>query len=220
MASIVFPPVDQADEDGLLAIGGKLTAESLLNAYQSGIFPWPISEDYPITWFAPPERAVLFLKDFHVSKSLRKELNKEHYEYKINENFAEVIKSCALPRVSMADTPPGTWITKEMVEAYTKLHRKGYCHSVECYYRGELCGGLYGVAIGRMFAGESMFYRRKNGSKLCFCYLVEHLRGKNVEWIDCQIMSPFLQSLGATTIARDYFMRLLRVAVREEVQCF
>ncbi len=213
-----FPPLESADHNGLLAVGGDLEVESLILAYRSGIFPWPVYQDGPIPWFAPPKRAVLFLKDFHVPRSLRRLRTKMTYSFAFNRDFSQVIRQCS----SVGNRSEGerTWITPQVIAAYTELHRLGYCHSVECYDGSELIGGLYGVSIGLMFAGESMFHKQENASKLCLCALVDHLREREVEWIDCQQMTPLFESFGAVEIERAEFMKLLEPAVNTNVKLF
>jgi len=223
-----FPSVKLADKYGLLAIGGDLEVDSLLLAYRSGIFPWPIFEEQELTWFAPPKRALLFFKDFHPSSSLTKLWKQQRYQFAIDKNFELVISNC---QTSKRDTRTKktlenktqenkTWITDEMKTAYIELHRAGYCHSVECYDNNQLVGGLYGVAINKMFAGESMFYLKPNCSKLCLYYLVEHLRTKGIEWIDCQQLTPLFKSFGAKEVSRAAFMKLLAEAVEFPIKLF
>src|SRR5690606_17061009 len=154
-----FPPVDRADEFGLLAIGGDLDVDSLLLAYRSGIFPWPIQNGL-LTWFAPPRRAVLFLDEFHISKSLRRERRRKGCHVRTNTAFREVVEACA--DSSHRRNQRGTWINDDILEAYVALHKAGFAHSVEVYVEDRLIGGVYGVALGLMFAGESMFHRESN----------------------------------------------------------
>ncbi|MFM1847232.1 MAG: leucyltransferase [Pseudomonadota bacterium] len=204
-----FPPVSDADESGLLAVGGDLDPESLLLAYRSGIFPWPLHERQ-LAWFSPSERGVLFLKDFHISTSLKKVRNRPGWSFSFDERFAEVITACA----ESAHRPgqSGTWITKKIISGYEEFHRAGFAHSVETYYEGELVGGLYGVAIGGFFAGESMFFKKADASKLALCHLVEHLVKVGVTWIDCQMVTPLLRSFGAQEISRDDYLKILQAA--------
>lgn len=212
-----FPPVEDADDNGLLAVGGDLEIDSLLCAYRSGIFPWPLLGEDLLTWFAPPSRALLFLDRFHVSRSLKRRRNTSNYEIVFDRNCAAVIDACAdAARRGMR----GTWITPDMRGAYTELHRAGYCHSVECYRGGQLVGGLYGVAIRGMFAGESMFFRESDASKLCLWRLVEHLKERGAQWIDCQQMTPFFRGCGAVEVPRPEFMTLLREALQRDVELF
>lgn len=208
-----FPPVDAADDNGFLCVGGDLEVPSLLLAYRSGIFPWPISREYPITWFAPKKRAVLFLNDLHLSASLKKEVKRNRFQFRIDSNFRAVIEACAEEREM-------TWITPEMVEAYTAFHHAGYAHSVEGFFQGELVGGLYGVSIQGMYAGESMFHRVSNVSKLALVFLIEYLQERGVEWIDCQQLTPLFKSLGAVEVWREEFLVMLREALAREVKLF
>lgn len=201
-----FPDVSLAltDPDGLLAIGGDLSEARLLSAYAKGIFPW-YNEDQPILWWSPNPRAVLFTDKLKISKSLRKALRKKNFSVKYDTVFEEVIRQCAAPRLNQS----GTWISNEMREAYIRLHQRGYAHSVECWQDGKLAGGLYGVTIGRVFFGESMFSRVTDASKIAFVYLVQHLKAKGFPLIDCQISSAHLESLGACNIDRNEFVACL-----------
>ena len=208
-----FPPLDTADEDGLLAIGGDLDVDSLLLAYRSGIFPWPLNSEI-LAWFSPPKRAVLFFNELHISKSLEKSLRHSDYEIAFDRNTARVIRSCSEAKNRKGQR--GTWITKDMVHAYIRLHEAGYCHSVEYYKQGELQGGLYGVRIGGFFAGESMFHIKRDASKICLLNLVERLKSEGMSWLDCQAMTPLLASFGAREIERDQFLELLSTATRQK----
>lgn len=203
-SDIVFPYPDQAREDGLLAVGGDLSTERLMLAYENGIFPW-FNEDDPPLWWSPPKRAVFFLDEFKSSKSLKQEMRKSGYEVKFNSNFSSVIKNCQLIR----NSEEGTWITDKFIDAYSKLHQLGFCHSVETYFEGELVGGLYGLVVGGVFCGESMFSKRSNGSKIALHHLVNSLRNSNFQLIDCQIINPHLSSLGAREIPRVEFLKIL-----------
>lgn len=207
MAILEFPPVDRADEHGLLAVGGDLEPESLLLAYRSGIFPWPVEGYGPITWFAPPRRALLFLDELHTPRSLAKARRKASFTYDLDRNFGEVIRGCSEARKI------STWIRPDMARAYQALFDRGYAHSVEAHVEGTVVGGLYGVSIGAMFAGESMFYRKPNASKLALLHLVELLRTRGAEWIDCQMLTPTLEQFGAREVSREEFMELLADAV-------
>jgi leucyl/phenylalanyl-tRNA--protein transferase len=201
-----FPPVELAlrEPDGLLAFGGSLSVKRLLNAYRHGIFPW-FSEGQPIMWWSPDPRAVLFPDELKVSRSLRKTLKKQLYTVTLDTAFTDVIAACAEPRKDDA----GTWITDDIENAYYALHREGYAHSVEAWQDGELVGGLYGVAIGKVFLGESMFARRSDASKVAFAYLVHQLIRWGYELIDCQMHTEHLASLGAVDIPRSVFCALL-----------
>jgi leucyl/phenylalanyl-tRNA--protein transferase len=217
MAVLQFPPVETARGDGLLAAGGDLEVESLLLAYRSGIFPWPVYEDV-LTWFAPAKRAVFFVDKLHISRSLQRELRREKWRTQIDTAFADVIAGCQAARNRAGDA--GTWITDEMRSAYIALHRAGYAHSIECFENGELAGGLYGVAIGGFFSAESMFYHTPNASKICLCRLAEHLATRGVEWFDSQVINPFTRKMGAIEITRKKYMNLLQAVIAREVTLF
>ncbi len=207
-----FPPVEWADETGLLAVGGDLEVATLELAYRSGIFPWPISDE-PILWFAPPWRAVLEFDAFHLPRRLQRELKKAPFEFRIDADFPAVIRACADYRGRQGQH--GTWLTPEMIAAYIEFHHHGFAHSFETYAEGRLVGGLYGVRIGRYFAGESMFHRQKNASKFALIQTVRTLQAQGLTWMDVQVMSPLLASFGAREIPRSEFMRWLRAAVAE-----
>lgn len=201
-----FPPPERAlkDPNGLLAAGGDLSPERLLAAYRRGIFPW-YGEGEPILWWSPDPRMVLVPEELVVSRSLKKTLRNTAYEIRFDSAFGEVMRACAAPRPGQ----PGTWITDEMLAGYALLHRMGYAHSVETWMEGKLAGGLYGVALGRMFFGESMFSRRSNASKIALVALVEFLKRQGFGLIDCQVHTNHLQSLGAHDIPRARFLRRL-----------
>jgi leucyl/phenylalanyl-tRNA--protein transferase len=205
-AKIGFPDVESAltDPNGLLAAGGDLRPEWLIHAYQRGIFPW-FEAGQPILWWTPDPRMVLFPEQLHVSRSLRKLLRKNPLRLTLDTDFAGVISACAGPR----NKSEGTWITAELSDAYQRLHRLGIAHSVEVWDGENLAGGLYGVALGRVFFGESMFSHSSNSSKLALVFLTEHLRQWGYKLIDCQVASPHLSSLGAREIPRQEFMGLL-----------
>lgn len=202
---ILFPPVETADENGLLAIGGDLSPERLILAYKSGIFPW-FNEGEPVIWYCPPERMVLFPKDLKVSKSMEKVLKNANFRISFNEHFAEVIHHC-----KTIDRPgqKGTWITREMQKAYIALHELGYAKSVEVWQEDRLVGGLYGIDLGHIFTGESMFSLVSNASKVAFIYLNQILKEHNYLLLDCQVYNEHLASLGAVEIPRDVFMQYL-----------
>jgi leucyl/phenylalanyl-tRNA--protein transferase len=211
----MFPCVDDADEDGLLALGGNLDSRTLRAAYERGIFPWPHGDGYPTFWFAPPQRAVLFFNELHVSKRLRRSLKSRGYEYSHNRAFSQVIAACAAPRASES----GTWINTEMQRAYEKLHREGFAHSIETWREGELVGGLYGVSHGAYFCGESMFSRESDASKGALLFLIETLRNRGASWIDIQMMTPHFEAFGARLISRDEFTTKLSAAWNSPVFC-
>jgi leucyl/phenylalanyl-tRNA--protein transferase len=203
---IRFPAVEQAlhEPDGLLALGGDLGSERLLLAYRSGIFPW-FGPQQPILWWSPDPRLVLYPEQLHISRSLARTLNGNRFTASMDRDFAAVITHCAAPRHGQA----GTWITDEMRAAYLRLHQEGHAHSVECWLGDELVGGLYGIAIGRIFFGESMFALVPDASKVAFVRLVEQLRRWGYPLIDCQVRTDHLVSLGACTVARDEFIDIL-----------
>ncbi|NIR60183.1 MAG: leucyl/phenylalanyl-tRNA--protein transferase [Gammaproteobacteria bacterium] len=207
-----FPPVELAlrEPDGLLAVGGSLSTRRLLAAYRQGIFPW-YSEGQPVMWWSPDPRAVLFPDHIRVSRSLRKRLRRGDYEVRCDTAFREVVRSCAAPRPGQ----DGTWITAAMADAFGRLHRQGYAHSVEVRQGAALVGGLYGVAIGRVFFGESMFSRRSDASKVALVHLARQLQAWGFALIDCQVHSEHLASLGAVAIPRRRFTRLLARACYE-----
>ncbi len=199
------PQTAETDPDGLLAVGGDLSPARLINAYRRGIFPW-YSAGQPILWWSPDPRMVLFPERLHVSRSLRRTLRRGEYQITFDRDFGAVIRACAeVPRPGQE----GTWITPEMMEAYETLHRLGLAHSVEAWYRGELAGGLYGVALGRIFFGESMFSTRSDASKVAFVHLVRSLQAAGSPLIDCQVHTDHLASLGAAPLPRARFLELL-----------
>jgi leucyl/phenylalanyl-tRNA--protein transferase len=203
---IVFPPVNLANNDGLLAIGGDLSAERLLLAYKSGIFPW-FNQGEPIIWYSPNPRMVLFPKDLKVSKSMKQVLRKNEFKVTFNENFEGVISNC---KTIEREGQGGSWITDEMQKAYINLHKKGIAKSVEVWLNNELVGGLYGIDLGTVFCGESMFSKVSNASKIAFIYLVQKLEKENYKLIDCQVYNEHLASLGANEISREEFLKYLK----------
>ncbi|KPK32440.1 MAG: leucyl/phenylalanyl-tRNA--protein transferase [Betaproteobacteria bacterium SG8_40] len=201
-----FPPLARAlrQPNGLLAAGGDLTVQTLLRAYRQGIFPW-FGDGDPVLWWSPDPRMVLFPDELHVSRSLRKALRAAPYRVTADRAFAQVIMACREPRGAES----GTWITEEMCAAYIEMHRAGHAHSIETWIEGELAGGLYGVAIGRAFFGESMFTRVSNASKIAFVALVQHLRDRGFGMIDCQMRTQHLATFGAREIPRTEFAQKL-----------
>lgn len=202
---IEFPNVEMANEDDILAIGGDLSIERLTLAYKSGIFPW-FNEGEPIVWYAPKDRMVLFFNDLKISKSMQQILKKGSFKITFNQNFKEVIHHCKT--ISRKDQL-GTWITNEMEQAYIKLHKLGFAKSVEVWLDDKLVGGLYGIDLGHIFCGESMFSLVSNASKVGFIKLVEHLKINNYKLLDCQVYNSHLDSLGASEISRERFMEFL-----------
>lgn len=201
-----FPPVEQAlkEPDGLLAAGGDLSPGRLLAAYHRGIFPW-YSRGQPILWWSPDPRAVLIPTEFKVSRSLAKTVRNGGFDVRFDTSFAEVMRSCGDRKLR----PEGTWISREMRAAYERLHELGYAHSVEAWKDGQLVGGLYGVALGRVFYGESMFSRERDASKVALKHLCDRLAGHRFALIDCQMATAHLQSLGAKLIPRSEFTELV-----------
>ena len=205
-----FPPLSTAltHPNGLLAAGGDLSPQRLIAAYRCGIFPW-FNEGDPILWWSPDPRMVLFPPELKISRSLRKTLKKANYTIRADSAFNQVVRACAEPRKER----PGTWIHDEMIAAYTALHEMGLAHSIETWMEGELVGGLYGVAQGKMFFGESMFSRTTDASKIAFVHLVRHLERRGFKMIDCQMKTAHLASFGAREISREEFSLKLKELV-------
>lgn len=203
---LIFPPPALSEPDGLLAVGGDLSVKRLLLAYSMGIFPW-YSDDAPILWWSPDPRLVLFPAELHVPRSLRQTIRKEQFRVTFDTAFERVIRACAERH---EDTKGDTWITDEMIDAYLRLHRAGYAHSVESWSAdGSLAGGLYGVSLGSVFFGESMFARVSDASKVAFVTLVERVRQEGCSMIDCQMTTHHLQRFGAREIPREVFLHIL-----------
>jgi len=203
---LFFPPLSETDEDGILAVGGDLSPERLLLAYRNGIFPWFEADD-PIIWWSPNPRMVLFFDDLVVSKSMRNVLNRNVFKVTFNQNFREVISNCKKIR---RDGQNGTWITNEMVEAYVKLHELGIAKSVEVWQNEALVGGLYGIDLGHVFCGESMFSKVSNASKVAFIALANDLKSNNYKLLDCQVYNDHLATLGCVEIDRNNFLKILK----------
>lgn len=203
---LYFPPVEEASPEGILAIGGDLSPERLILAYKNGIFPW-FNSDEPILWWAPPERMVLFFEDLKISKSMRNVLNQNKFKVTFNTAFRDVISNCK--KIYRKDQPD-TWITDEMVEAYCKLNELGYAKSIEVWQDDELVGGLYGIDLGHIFCGESMFSKVSNASKVAFIHLAKKLENDNYRILDCQVYNDHLASLGCMEIDREDFMLVLK----------
>ena len=205
---LAFPSPLRASAEGLVAIGGDLSVERLLLAYRSGIFPWT---DKPVTWWSPDPRAIFELEQFHVSHSLAKIIRKGVFHITIDRTFSDVMNGCAA-------SVPGrrtTWITREFLKGYTQLHEQGHAHSLECWQDDKLVGGIYGVAIGGFFAGESMFHRVSNASKIALYYLIEHLRQRRFTLFDIQMLTSITESLGAIQIPRVQYLKRLSLAVQK-----
>ncbi|HMR82103.1 MAG TPA: leucyl/phenylalanyl-tRNA--protein transferase [Niabella sp.] len=206
--SVAFPPVHLAEPDGLLAIGGDLSPERLLLAYRSGIFPW--YSEPPVLWWCPNPRFILFPQELKIAKSLKPLLNRGVFEFTVNKDFNGVITHCKnVPRPGQ----DGTWISDEIIAAYNRLHKLGYAHSAEVWQNGELAGGLYGIRLGKVFFGESMFSLVSNASKYAFTKYVQHLITEGVQLIDCQVYTEYLESLGARMIDGKEFDMLLKKLV-------
>ncbi len=205
-----LPPIEAADPEGLVALGGSLTPQRLEEAYRKGIYPW-FTEESPIMWWSPDPRMVLFPPELHVPKSMRPFLNQQTFKLTINRDFRAVIQSCAETQRPDQD---GTWIVPEMIDAYTELHELGFAHSFEAWNRGELVGGYYGVAIGGVFFGESMFSKVSNASKYAFICGVKWMNDASIRIIDCQMETEHLKRFGARNISREEFSRHLYEAVQ------
>ena len=207
-----FPSPRLADDEGLVAVGGDLSLPRLLLAYRSGIFPWTVD---PITWWSPDPRAIFELDGLHVPRSLNRVLRKGAFRITVDRAFRRVMKGCAAPG-------PGhrsTWISPEFIAAYTQLHERGHAHSLECWQASQLVGGIYGVTVGGLFAGESMFHRVSNASKVALFHLIEHLRRRRFVLFDIQMLTPITGQLGGITIPREEYLRRLAEAVAKPA-CF
>ncbi len=206
---LAFPPPERASPEGLVAIGGDVSPQRLLLAYGQGIFPWP-TPGAPMLWFSPDPRFVLRVSDVQMGRTLRKQMRRKRYGVRSDTCFAEVMRACSeVPRPGQS----GTWITDELVEGYHELHRLGFAHSVEAFEGDVLVGGLYGVCLGRVFFGESMFALRPDASKVAFCTLLAHLQRWGIELVDCQVPTEHLASFGAQEWSRTRFLAALREAV-------
>ena len=209
---LIFPHPNEADENGIVAWGGDLNPARIIQAYQSGIFPW-YSKDEPILWWSPNPRLIMELDDFKISKSLKKSLKK--FSYKFNTNFSMVMQNCASKQRKGQN---GTWIQKDVIQAYEALHLMGVAHSIESYLDGELVGGLYGLSIGKVFCGESMFANESDASKSAYAVLIKHLKKWGYDFVDCQVPTNHLKSLGAKEVSREYFLNRLERVNTKDVQ--
>ena len=205
-----FPSPQLADAEGLVAIGGDLSVPRLLLAYRSGIFPWTVD---PVTWWSPEPRAIFELDGFHVSRSLARVIRNGMFQPTADRAFRQVMECCAAP----APGRGGQWISPEFIEAYTQLHQLGHAHSLECWQDGQLVGGVYGVAVGGFFAGESMFHQVSNASKVALFHLIEHLRKQGFVLFDIQMLTPITEQLGGITIPRAEYLRRLAEATAKPV---
>lgn len=201
--SLVFPHPNNANEDGILAWGGDLNPSRLIRAYQNGIFPW-YSKDDPIIWWSPDPRLIMELDDFKISKSLKKSMKK--FTYKFDSSFEEVMREC---KDTNRNDQLGTWISEDIIEAYSALHAMGQAHCIEAYFENELVGGAYGVVVGSVFCGESMFAKKSDASKAAYATLIKHLKKWGYDFIDCQVPTEHLKSLGAKEVTREYFLSRL-----------
>lgn len=219
MAITNFPPLELADEHGLLAIGGDLEVDSLILAYKKGIFPWPINKDFPLAWFTPDPRGILFTDELKLSRTVQKTMRHCPYTITYNQAFRDVILACQKIHAQRQKTD--TWITKEIVEAYHRLHQAGYAYSVEVWNSAQqLVGGLYGVVMGSYVSGESMFYLAPNASKVALITLVKELGENQVPWIDTQMVTPVVGTLGGREVSRKQFTALLRESLKDESPAF
>ena len=208
-SELYFPPVTEASYEGILAVGGDLSVDRLLLAYRNGIFPW-FDDDEPILWWSPPQRMVLNPQEYKIAKSLRNILNRKIFKITFNQNFSEVIRQCQQMK---RNGQQGTWITDSMLEAYIKLHEIGIAKSVEVWQNDDLVGGLYGVDLGKVFCGESMFSKVPNASKVAFVTLIQQLKEENYLILDCQVHNDHLEKLGAFEISRNSYMKILKSAI-------
>lgn len=203
---IVFPPIEEATEDGLVAVGGDLETDTLVTAYRQGIFPWPVSVELPLAWFSPDPRGVIFMEEIHVPRSFEKFLKKNPYRVTFNQRMREVILECArVPRKNQ----PGTWITPDIISGYEKLFKEELAYSVEVWRDDELVGGLYGVVMGEFISGESMFMKEDNASKFALYSLLQLLKSKGIRFLDTQMVTNVVEAFGGKYIERDEFLDML-----------
>lgn len=208
-----FPSPNSASEEGLVAVGGEITTKRVLSAYRQGIFPW-YSEDQPVLWWSPEPRAILYPDEIKISRSLKKTLRHNNFSITADTAFSEVVKACAGPR---AQSPTGgTWITTEMMDTYNRLHQLGYGHSIEVWNEEKLVGGLYGLSLGSAFFGESMFSYQSDASKLALVYLAKFSKSRGIDFIDCQLPTGHLASMGAVNISRKEYLRILETALKHQ----
>lgn len=204
---IIFPPVDEANEDGLLAIGGNLDVPTLKAAYTHGIFPWPVNPNYPLTWFAPDPRGIIVLNEFKINRSVKKFLNKTAYTVKFNHDFSEIITQCSQ---ASRKHEKGTWIYPSIIKGYTELFQEQFAYCVGVYEGEQLIGGLYGVCFGEIISGESMFHQKTNASKVALVALIEKLNRSSIPFLDTQMVTPVIASFGGKNITRQEFMQRLK----------
>jgi len=210
LAILAFPPIEEADENGLLAFGGDLEISSLLLAYSQGIFPWPISERYPLAWFSPDPRGVIDFSNLHLPRSLKKSVRQKEWIITFNKCFDRVITECSkLSHRKGESSAQGTWITDEIIRSYNYFHQAGYAYSVEVWLNDDLVGGLYGTRLGRCFSGESMFHTQTDASKIALASLMYFLKSHDINWLDTQMVTSVVESLGGSEIPRDEFIQKL-----------
>lgn len=209
MAVLKFPPVETADENGLLALGGDLEVPTLILAYRQGIFPWPISDEFPLAWFSPDPRGIIEFTDLNVNKRFQRYLQKTSLKFTCNQDFESVIRHCSkVPRNQQS----GTWITDEVIQSYLELFKRGMAYSLEARDGDELVGGIYGVCIDGIITGESMFHTRPNASKFCLCALLILLNSQGINWLDTQMVTPVIKGLGGKEIPRKEFLKRINQA--------
>lgn len=209
-----FPSPRATDENGIVGFGGVLSTETLVDAYAHGIFPWP-HKGMPLLWFSPLERGLLFFEKLHIPRSFQKELKKANFTISFDQNFKQVIEQCAeRQRPGQHDT----WVTPEMISAYTALHERGFAHSVECWNKGQLVGGLYGVYVSGVFSAESMFFLKSGASKFCFLGLVHRLHSKGHLWLDTQMITSVVESFGGVYVPREEYLQLLKSAQDQNIR--
>jgi leucyl/phenylalanyl-tRNA---protein transferase len=207
MTVLSFPPIDQADENGLLAIGGDLEVGTLLMAYRQGIFPWPISKQFPLAWFSPDPRGILDIRDLKINKRFKRFINNHNWRVTFNQSFEEVVRECSLaPRQGQE----GTWITEDIIQGYQQFFHSGHAYSVEVWEDQELIGGLYGVFIDGNVSGESMFFKKSNASKLALYSLMKRLEKHGIQWLDTQMVTPVVKDLGGKEICREEFLKRIQ----------
>lgn len=216
MPILRFPDPRMAGPDGIVALGGNLQSETLLRAYRKGIFPWPM-DGFPLVWVSPEERGILEFDRLSIPRTLRQARKRSTYRITIDEDFRGVISRCSRIRRT---GQPGTWITSEIISSFCRFHKDGHAHSVEVWEEEKLVGGLYGVDVDGVFAGESMFHMKPNASKLALLFLIDHLRERGLDWIDIQTMTPHMQMLGAIEIPRDEFLEKLAATRAKRLRLF
>ncbi|MCR9202966.1 MAG: leucyl/phenylalanyl-tRNA--protein transferase [Halobacteriovoraceae bacterium] len=218
MAVLKFPPVETADENGLLALGGDLEVPTLILAYRQGIFPWPISDEFPLAWFSPDPRGIIEYEDLKINKRFKRYLQKTNLEFTCNKDFESVIRNCSkVPRNQQS----GTWITEEVIQSYLELFKRGMAYSLEAWEGDELVGGIYGVCINGIITGESMFHVLPNTSKFCLCALLILLKAQEINWLDTQMVTPVIKGLGGKEITRsEFLLRLNQAPLKSRKEIF